>query len=162
MLERVILNSKYLALLTVVVTLLCAVVLYLYTSGSALVAVYQVATETGFNLNSTKDLAVTFLKVVDFFFICIGLQIISASIYKLFLNPDIDLPAVLGSSSFSELKLTLVKIVSVVLLIDFLENAVDLGPSRDLMEYGIAIGVVLVAVSWASKSLMPNDSGRYE
>ena len=155
MIERIILGSRYLALLTVLVTLFCAIVLYLYTSGTALIGVYQVVTEAGFNLDSTKALAVTFLKVVDFFFICIGLQIISAGIYKLFFNPDISLPTVMEPQSFSELKLTLVKIVSVVLLIDFVEIAVDVGPSRELMEYGIGIGVILVAVSWGAKSLMP-------
>lgn len=158
MLERIILNSRYLALLTVVVTLFCAVVLYLYTSVTALLAVYQAITDKGFDLDSTKSMAVTFLKVVDFFFICIGLQIISAGIYKLFINPNISLPRVMESDSFSALKLTLVKIVSVVLLIDFVESAVDLGPSRELMEYGIAIAVMLVAVSWGAKSLMPGNT----
>lgn len=158
MLERIILNSKYLALLTVLVTLFCSVVLYLYTSFTALLAVYHAVTEKGFDLDSTKAMAVTFLKVVDFFFICIGLQIISSGIYKLFINPNISLPQVMESDSFSELKLTLVKIVSVVLLIDFVESAVDLGPSRELMEYGIAIAVMLIAVSWGAKSLIPGNT----
>jgi len=53
---------------------------------------------------------------------------------KLFVNKNIKLPAAMDTTSFSELKLSLVKISSIVLLILFVENAVELGPSRELLE----------------------------
>jgi hypothetical protein len=38
-------------------------------------------------------------------------------------------------------------------LIMFVERAVDLGPSRELLEYGIAIAVILIGASWGSEKM---------
>jgi uncharacterized membrane protein YqhA len=98
-------------------------------------------------------MAVTLLKVVDMFLICIGLQVIAAGVYKLFINDQITLPAAMNPGTFTELKLSLVKISSLVLLIMFVERAVDLGSSRELLEYGIAIAVIMIAASWGSQTM---------
>jgi len=153
MLETILQKSRYLAILTVVVTLLCAVVLYVMTSVSAIIAIYEALTSGDWGTTSTKIYAVTFLKVVDIFLICMGLQVIAAGAYKLFINDQITLPAAMNTKSFSELKFSLVLISSLVLLIMFVERAVDLGPSRELLEYGIAIAVILIAASWGAKGL---------
>ncbi len=153
MLEAILQKSRYLAILTVVVTLLCAVVLYVMTSVSAIIAIYEALTSGDWSTTSTKIYAVTFLKVVDIFLICIGLQVIAAGVYKLFINDQISLPNAMNTNSFSELKLSLVLISSLVLLIMFVERAVDLGPSRELLEYGIAIAVILIAASWGAQKL---------
>jgi len=153
MLETILQKSRYLAILTVVVTLLCAVVLYVMTSVSAIIAIYEALTSGDWSTTSTKTYAVTFLKVVDIFLICMGLQVIAAGAYKLFINDQVSLPAAMNTKSFSELKLSLVLISSLVLLIMFVERAVDLGPSRELLEYGIAIAVILIAASWGAQKL---------
>lgn len=150
MLEKVLLTSRYLPLLTVVITLFIAIALYLVTSVTAVLTVLEAVQDPDLSLGATKVLAVSFLKLIDFFFICIGLQIIASGIYKVFVNEDIALPRALAATSFSELKETLVKIASIVLLIDFVEAAVDIGPSGVLMEYGIGIAFVIAAVSWSS------------
>lgn len=154
MFEKILLNSRYLTYLTVILTLFCALVLYLVTTIAALTTIYQSVMYEGWEIYSVKTLAASFLKIVDFFLIATGLQIIALGIYKLFVNNSIELPEAMGSQSFSELKLTLVKLASIVLLLDFVEHAFRSGPSQELMEYGIAIGVVLLAVSWGSKQLM--------
>ena len=153
MLEVILQKSKYLTILTVVITLLCALVLYLITSVAAIMAVYEALTSGDWSTTTTKTFAVTLLKVVDMFLICIGLQIIAAGVYKLFINDQITLPAAMNPSSITELKLSLVRISSLVLLIMFVERAVDLGPSRELLEYGIAIAVIMIAASWGSQTL---------
>jgi uncharacterized membrane protein YqhA len=157
MLEVILQKSKYLTVLTVVITLLCALVLYLITSVAAIMAIYEALTSGDWSTTTTKIMAVTLLKVVDMFLICIGLQVIAAGVYKLFINDQIILPAAMNSSSFTELKLSLVRISSLVLLIMFVERAVDLGPSRDLLEYGIAIAVIMIAASWGSQTM---DAGK--
>jgi uncharacterized membrane protein YqhA len=153
MLEKILQKSRYLVILTVVITLLCAVVLYVITSVSAIMAMYEALTSGDWSTTATKVIAVTLLKVVDMFLICIGLQVIAAGVYKLFINDQIILPAAMNSSSFIELKLSLVRISSLVLLIMFVERAVDLGPSRELLEYGIAIAVIMIAASWGSQTM---------
>ena len=155
--EKILQKSRYLAILTVVITLLCAVVLYVITSVSAIMAMYEALTSGDWSTAATKVIAVTLLKVVDMFLICIGLQVIAAGVYKLFINDQIILPAAMSPNSFTELKLSLVRISSLVLLIMFVERAVDLGPSRDLLEYGIAIAVIMIAASWGSQTM---DAGK--
>jgi uncharacterized membrane protein YqhA len=152
-LEVILQKSKYLTILTVVITLLCALVLYLITSVAAIMAIYEALTSGDWSTTTTKVMAVTLLKVVDMFLICIGLQVIAAGVYKLFINDQITLPAAMSPNSFTELKLSLVRISSLVLLIMFVERAVDLGPSRELLEYGIAIAVIMIAASWGSQTM---------
>ena len=82
-----------------------------------------------------------------------GLQVIATGVYKLFVNDGLTLPAAMNAKSFAELKISLVLISSLVLLIMFVERAVDLGPSRELLEYGIAIAVILIAASWGTQKL---------
>ena len=153
MLEKIMQKSRYFAILMVVITLVCAVVLYFLASASAILAIYEALTSGKFSTTEIKIYAVDFLKVVDLFLICIGLQVIAAGIYKLFINEQLTLPAAMNTASFSDLKLSLVKISSLILLIMFVERAVALGPSRELLEYGIAIAVILIAVSWGSQQL---------
>ncbi len=161
MFEKILASSKYLALLTVSTTLLAAVVLYIYSTFTGLLAMWEVVVNGQMHLNSAKVLAVSLLKLVDFFFISIGLQIISTGVYKLFIKEDLSVPAVMASESFSDLKLTLIRIVTVVLLIDFVESAVDKGPSENLMYYGIAISIVITAVSWSTR-LLHEEPGRFK
>ena len=153
MLETILLKSRYLAILTVIITLLCALVLYVMTSISAILAMYEALTTPNWDANNVKYYAVTFLKVVDIFLICMGLQVIATGVYKLFVNDGLTLPAAMNAKSFAELKISLVLISSLVLLIMFVERAVDLGPSRELLEYGIAIAVILIAASWGTQKL---------
>lgn len=153
MVEKLLARSRYLALLTVSITLMAAVVLYIYSSFTGLLAMWEVVVNGQADLNSAKTLAVSLLKLVDFFFISIGLQIISSGVYRLFIKEDLSVPQVMMSESFSDLKLTLVRIITIVLLIDFVENAVDQGPSEELMQYGIAIAFVVAAVSWSARLL---------
>ena len=103
--------------------------------------------------------ALVFLKIVDFFLLSIGLHIIALGVYKLFINESIELPESMGSKSFDELKLTLIKLATIVLLLDFVEQALASRSSRELMEYGIAIAVILAAVSWGAKQLKFAEKG---
>ncbi len=158
MLEKLLTNSKYLALLTVSITLLAAVMLYAYTCVAGLIAMWDVLIQGDLHLDSAQTLAVSLLKLVDFFFISIGLQIIASGVYKLFIKDDLSVPNVMAPGSFSSLKLTLIRIVTVVLLIDFVESAVAKGPSVELLQYGGAIAVVVAAVSWSSRLLHETPS----
>jgi uncharacterized membrane protein YqhA len=96
-----------------------------------------------------KSLAISMLKYVDLYFIAMGLQIIASSTYKLFINENIKLPKAFDTQSFAELKQSLIRIGSIVLLIFFLEQAVQLTSSRDLLEYGLAIAAIIAAFSYS-------------
>ncbi|MBT4523081.1 MAG: hypothetical protein HOC23_24015 [Halieaceae bacterium] len=152
MLEKAIIGSRYLAMLTVIITLLCSAILFLYTSTAAVLILFETITAFHPEAKAIHNLSIDMLKFVDLFFIAMGLQIIATGTYKLFINEKIALPKVLDIGSFTELKQSLVKIASIVLLILFLELAVKLIPSRELLEYGIAIAIVIVAFSFGKQN----------
>lgn len=155
MLGRLLIGTRYLILISVAFILLSAIVLYALTSLSAAVAMVEAA-RGDWDVYSMKTVAASFLKIVDFFLICVGLQIIAVGIYKLFIDRDLVLPAAMDVQSFADLKITLVKLVGIVLLLDFVEHAFKLGPSIELMYYGFGISAVLLAVSLGADILIKN------
>ncbi len=152
MMEKVLLNSRKFVIVAVVFILASAFVLYFLTALASVITMYN-ALVGAWDPYALKVVAANFLKIVDFFLICAGLQIIAAGIYKLFVNSDISLPGAMHTESFSDLKLTLVKLAAIILLLDFVEHALRRGPSIDLLYYGIGIGAVLLAVSWGANQL---------
>ncbi len=159
MLDKVLLNSRYLVIVAAAFILLSAIVLYVLTTFASVITMFDAITGD-WDTYSLKVVAASFLKIVDFFLICAGLQIIAAGIYKLFVNNDIALPGAMNSESFTDLKLTLVKLAAIILLLDFVEHALRYGPSLDLLYYGAGIGAVLLAVSWGANQLtLPSKPG---
>lgn len=158
MLEKILIQSRHLTYIAVVLILFCAVALYLFTTVAALLSIYSAVMSDGWDVYSINAIAASFLKIVDFFLLSIGLHLIALGVYKLFINEDIALPRTMASGSFNELKLTLVKLATIVLLLDFVEQALSSRPPRELMEFGIAIAVVLAAVSWGATQLTSKRS----
>jgi uncharacterized membrane protein YqhA len=88
------------------------------------------------------------MKVWDLLLIAASFQIMSTGMYKLFINPQVGQIGPVSITSFDDLKYILVSLVIVVLVILFLEQAIMLGPSRGLLEFGAAISLVIVAGGW--------------
>ena len=151
MLEKILVNSRYLILLGVIVTLICSATLFVVTSVAAIDTLFSTVSTLNFDASVVKALAIAMLKYVDLFFIAMGLQIIASSTYKLFINENIKLPKAFDTESFSELKESLIRIGSIVLLIFFLELAVQLTSSRELLEYGLAISLIIAAFAYSVK-----------
>ena len=104
-----------------------------------------------------KMLAVKFLKMVDLLLIATGFQVMSVGIYKLFIDPEIKVPAVMQLESFMDLKRSIVTITGIVLIIFFLEQAVQFRSgggttALELLYMGIGIGAVLFAVNWTTRN----------
>jgi uncharacterized membrane protein YqhA len=153
MLGKILIQSRHLTHIAVVLILFCAVALYLFTTIAALIAIFNAMMSDSWGVYSINSIAASVLKIVDFFLLSIGLHLIALGVYKLFINEDIALPKTMASGSFDELKLTLIKLATIVLLLDFVEQALSSRPPRELMEFGIAIAVVLAAVSWGATQL---------
>ena len=157
MLKEILSKSRNLTYIAVVFILVCALSLYLLTTIAAIVTIFNAVTSDGWDVYSIREVAASFLKVVDFFLLSVGLHIIAIGVYKLFIDETIDLPESMNSRSFVDLKLTLVKLATIVLLLDFVEQALSTTEPRELLEFGIAIAVVLAAVSWGAKQLASTD-----
>ena len=157
MLKNVLIKSRHLTHIAVVFILICALSLYILTTIAALITIYKAILSDGWDIYFINEVAASFLKVVDFFLLAIGLHIIAVGVYKLFVDETISLPHAMDSKSFVHLKITLIKLATIVLLLDFVEQALTATPSRELMEFGIGIAVVLAGVSWGAKQLSSID-----
>ncbi len=153
MLKTILSKSRNLTYIAVIAILVCAISLYLLTTIAAIVTVFNAVTSDGWDVYSIREVAASFLKVVDFFLLSVGLHIIAVGVYKLFVDDSIELPEAMNSRSFVDLKITLVKLATIVLLLDFVEQALSSHDSRELLEFGAAIAIVLAAVSWGARQL---------
>jgi uncharacterized membrane protein YqhA len=148
MFEKILFHSRYMALVTVVLMLICAFALYVMTVFSLFWIFHDAIFASDWSSFQTKAFAVTLLKQADLLMIAAGLQIISAGTYKLFCNIDFELPVAINIETFADLKVAIARIAVLILLILFLEMAVKQGSSRDLLEYGAAIAMVIFAATW--------------
>lgn len=147
MFERALSGSRYLALITVILAMVGALILY----ATSIITIFQFCTDVLFvylqDIKSSKLIAVGILKLMDLMLIAIGLQIISLGVYKLFINEEYKLPSAMEVNNFHELKELIVKVASIILVVVFLEHAVNLGPSEYILEFGVAVALVIAAVA---------------
>ena len=155
--ERILQSSRILVLLTIVVCAAAACLLYL----SSAVIVYNIIWETLSQLPDTADLgkrlAVKLLKVLDTLLIALTFQIIATGLYRLFLgdvdNLDKGLLKAMDIKNFHDLKITLMQVASVIMVILFLEQAVEVGATLETLYFGLAIAVVVLASVFAAKQM---------
>jgi len=88
------------------------------------------------------------MTVVDLFLLSFSVLIASVGIYELFVGALPTLPGWLRIEDFESLKGVLVKTVIVVLSISFMGRAVTWDGEEGLLDYGIAIGAVVAALSF--------------
>jgi uncharacterized membrane protein YqhA len=88
------------------------------------------------------------MTVVDLFLLGFSVLIASVGIYELFVGALPNLPGWLRMEDLESLKGVLVKTVIVVLGISFMGRAVTWEGEEPLLEYGVAIGAVVAALSF--------------
>jgi uncharacterized membrane protein YqhA len=87
------------------------------------------------------------MTVVDLFLLSFSVLIASVGIYELFVGSLPALPHWLRMDDFESLKGILIKTVIVVLAISFMGRAVTWDGDENLLNYGIAVGVIVAALS---------------
>lgn len=88
------------------------------------------------------------LKGSNLLLIAASLRIMSTGMYKLFIKPDAEQIGPVCINSFDDLKYILLSVSIVVHVIQFLELPIMLGTSRQPLELGAAIALVIVAGGW--------------
>jgi uncharacterized membrane protein YqhA len=88
------------------------------------------------------------MTVVDLFLLSFSVLIASVGIYELFVGSLPTLPRWLRMDDFESLKGILIKTVIVVLAISFMGRAVTWNGEENLLNYGIAVGVIVAALSF--------------
>lgn len=152
MLEKALRSSVYLAYVTVVLAMLSAIILYLNAALLMGNILFTAAGEDAYNWEAARRSAVSLLKVWDLLLIAASFQIMSTGAYKLFINSKVAQIGPVAIASFDDLKNILVSISMVVLVILFLEAAIMLGPSLELLYFGAGIALVILACTFMNRN----------
>ncbi|MCC5866546.1 MAG: YqhA family protein [Wenzhouxiangella sp.] len=157
MIEKWFKSSRLLVLVTVLVSIIAAILLYaanVYIVANIVIDFVQQVPATP---DDGKILAVKFLKVLDMLLIAVTFQIIAVGLFRLFIKPDTceksTLLAVLEIRDFHDLKITLIQVAIVILVVMFLEQAVEVGASLETLYYGLAIAVIIASAVFAFKGM---------
>lgn len=157
MIEKIFRSSRFLVLVAVVASAVSCVLLY----GVSINVLWNIALNVLRDLPASgdegKSLAVSLLKLLDLLLIAITFQIITVSLYRLFIRPisvdESKFLEALDIKSFHDLKVTLSQVAVVILIVLFLEQAVETGASIETLYFGAAIGIVIVASVFAWKNM---------
>lgn len=155
--EHIFQSSRYLVIIAVVTAAISSLLVYL----SCINIVFHIVKSTLFALPESakegKALIVELLKILDLLLISITLQVIAISLYRLFIAPvahnESKFLAAFNIKDFHDLKITLVQVTSVVLVILFLEHAVEFGATIETLYFGAAIAIIIAASTYAWRSM---------
>lgn len=154
MIERVFQNSRLIVLVAVASTALSAILLYASSAMILAHVVLDLFSQLPTATSAGKNLAVTLLKILDLLLIAITFHVVAVSLYRLFITPtevsNSTLLNVLHIKSFHDLKVTLIQVVIVILIILFLEQAVEVGATLETLYFGAAIALVVLAAVFAT------------
>jgi uncharacterized membrane protein YqhA len=146
-LRRILASSRYLVLIAVVGTFVGALTLLVYEAIVIADVVMDLIREGAASPKDAKSLAVGLIQAVDVFLIAIAAYIISLSLYALFVDDTLPLPRWLQVHDLEDLKANVVSVVIAVLAVLFLAEAVGWDDTRDILGFGAALALVIVALT---------------
>jgi uncharacterized membrane protein YqhA len=140
--------SRFMIILAVIGAFLAASTLMVY----GLLATVQLISSTlqtgEISRKIAKALTLEFIEIVDLFLLATVFYIIAIGLFELFISSDVKLPTWLTIRNLDDLKSKLIAVVIVVLGVSFLGQVVSWDGSRDLLGYGVAIALVIAALTY--------------
>ncbi|GAB6389542.1 YqhA family protein [Stutzerimonas marianensis] len=155
MIERIFQGSRFLVWVAVATTAVSAVLLYGVSLNTMARILLDLVHEVPNTADASKSLAVKLLKLLDLLFIAISFQLIAVSLYRLFIGTSNKATTLgpLEADSFHDLKKTLIQVSVVILVILFLEHAVEVGATLETLYLGAAISLVTFSAILAWKNM---------
>ncbi|HQU77907.1 MAG TPA: YqhA family protein [Azonexus sp.] len=147
MLTRLLALSRYFTIVAVFGILLASAALLVYEGLVVMTALFEAATSGAISSKLAKVLAVGLIEAVDIFLIAIVAHMIGLGLYRLFVDPELPLPAWLKLRDLDDLKNNLVSSVIAVLSVLFLREAVGWDGQRDLLRFGGALALIISALT---------------
>lgn len=148
MLGRIVAGSRYLVAIAVICLFAGTVALLVYGAIETVLTFIE-AFSKGISNTGAKTLSLNLIELADLFLISTVLYITAAGLYELFIDGDIPLlPKWLVIKTLDDLKNKLVSAVIVVLSVLFLGQVVKWDGARDLLGYGVAVALVVVALTY--------------
>ena len=164
MVRRVFASSRYFIGIAVLGSFLSAVTLLVYGTLVVIETVWDTITTGSVSSDGAKHLAVAFLQMTDVFLLGTVLYIVALGLYELFIDPELPVPPWLHIDTLDDLKSKLVQVIVVLLGVTFLGEAVDWNGDADILDYGLAIALVIGALALAGfavgKAARPDEPAK--
>jgi uncharacterized membrane protein YqhA len=145
---RLLAGTRYVIVAAIVCTLAGAILL----SAAGVLVMFETLVEFAFQRSTGAEgithLLVSCIEVVDVILVAVVLYMISIGFYTLFIDSTLPVPAWLAPHDIDDLKVRLVGVVNAALGVLFLGRAVAWNGNVDLLSYGVAIGAVVVALTY--------------
>jgi uncharacterized membrane protein YqhA len=108
------------------------------------------------------DISVRFISVVDAFLVAVVMYVLGIGLYRVFIDDQLatDRPKWFAIHDLYDLKRKLIATSVVILLITFVKKIVTWENPIETLYFGLAIAVVIAAVTLFSRVLIKNESQR--
>lgn len=140
--------SRYIIILAVIGALIAAVTVLIYGFAEVVQLVITTLQSGEVSRYGAKALALEMIEIVDLFLLGTVFFIIGVGLYELFIDQNVRLPSWLEIRTLDDLKNKLIGVVIVVLGVLFLGQVMSWDGERDLLGYGVAIAVVIAALTY--------------
>jgi uncharacterized membrane protein YqhA len=147
MVKDVLASSRFFIAIAVLGAFISSVVLLMAGVVAVIEVSWEVIRHPATDVSDAKNLAVDFIQLIDVFLLGTVLYIIALGLYELFVDQDLPMPGWLRIRDFDDLKDKLIGVIIVLLGVSFLGSAVTWLSGKDILYYGAAIGIVIVALS---------------
>ncbi|WP_151702388.1 YqhA family protein [Nitrincola alkalilacustris] len=155
--EKVLNSSRFLVLFIVIICSISAILLYVSSLNVIFNVVLNFFERVPASADGGKRLAVQLLKILDTLLIAVTFQIIAVGLYRLFISGSSSsgsgLLSALKINDFHDLKITLIQVAMVIMVVLFLEQAVEIGATLETLYFGASISLVILTGVYAAKSM---------
>jgi uncharacterized membrane protein YqhA len=138
--------SPSMIILAVMGSLLAAFTLIIYGFLRVLYVIWELIADRDLSEHQESRLSIQFIELIDVFLIGVILLIVALGLFQLFIDEKTTLPSWLNIHNLDELKHRVIGVICVVLGVNFLSNVSEWNGGHDILYYGAAIGIVLVAL----------------
>ncbi len=147
---RVLCSTRLFIAIAVLGLILASVAVLVYGALLVFRTIWDVITDYGLDYDGAKAMSVEFVELTDLFLVGTVLYIVGLGLYELFIDPEIPLPRWLHVDNLDDLKSKLIGVIIVLLGVNFLVAVVDWDGTREILHFGVAIAVVIGALSLSS------------
>ncbi len=140
--------SRFMIILAVIGALLAATTLLVFGLIETVVLIQSTISSGEVSRKVAKTLSLEFIEIIDLFLLGTVFYIVAIGLYELFISTNIKVPAWLSITTLDDLKNKLIAVVIVVLGVLFLGQVVSWDGERDLLGYGVANALVIVALTY--------------
>lgn len=142
---RMLTAARYSIILGVVASLALTLTLFVVIVGRGAVVITE-APAAVTSIKAAKLLVVDCIELADLILLAVALYIVGLGLFELFIAP-VPMPDWLTITSLDDLKSKLINIIVVALGVSFFGQVVTWDGVANLLPFGVAIGVVILALA---------------